>query len=298
MASVTMHDGAEIYYKDWGIGAPVVFLHGWPLDADAWDEQLIAVAEAGYRGVAPDRRGHGRSTQTWHGNDMDTWADDLAQLVEALGLHDITFVAHSMAGGELARYIARHGTGRVVRAVLVAAVPPLMLQTDTNPEGVPIDALDDVRQALRTDRAQFWRDFAPRFFGAGPGATEDDGGDGEDGGDAAEGTTGGSAGRFSQGLEDFFWSMAMRQGLKAAIACVKEYSETDFTEDLRRFDIPTLLVHGDGDRVVPLDATSRKAAALIPGATLTVYPGASHGLALVPGTKERFTEDLLTFLRG
>ncbi|WP_052849234.1 alpha/beta fold hydrolase [Streptomyces avicenniae] len=279
MASVTMHDGAEIYYKDWGIGAPVVFLHGWPLDADAWDDQLVAVAEAGYRGIAPDRRGHGRSTQTWHGNDMDTWADDLAQLVEALDLHDITFVAHSMAGGELARYIGRHGTARVVRAVLLGAVPPLMLRTETNPEGLPIDALDAVRQGLRADRAEFWRTLADRFFSTG----------GED--DDPEG-------RVSQGLKDAFWFMAMHQSLKAAVACVGEYAETDFTEELRRFDIPTLLVHGDDDRMVPLAATAEKAVGIIPDATLKIYPGASHGLALVPGTKERFTEDLLAFLRG
>ncbi|WP_129841143.1 alpha/beta hydrolase [Streptomyces sp. RFCAC02] len=273
MRFVTTRDGANLYYKDWGTGRPVVFLHGWPLNADAWDDQLNAVAEAGFRGVAHDRRGHGRSTQTWHGNDMDTWADDLAQIIETLDLRDITLVGHSMGGGELCRYISRHGTSRVRQAVLVAAVPPLMLRTETNPQGVPIDELDAIRQAIRADRAQFWHDLAGRFYSADDGA-------------------------MSTGLADAFWFMAMHQGVKAALACVKEFSETDFTEDLRAIDVPALVVHGDDDRIVPLAATGEKAARIIPDATLTVYPGGSHGLPGAPGTKDRLTADLLAFLRA
>ncbi|ASU78807.1 alpha/beta hydrolase [Actinopolyspora erythraea] len=275
MPTVETHDGAEIFYKDWGDGPPVIFIHGWPLNADAWDDQLNAVAEQGFRAIAHDRRGHGRSTQTWYGNDNDTWADDLSRLIETLDLRGVTLVAHSMGGGELSRYVGRHGTSRLDRAVLLAAVPPLMLRTASNPEGTPIDVFDGIREGMRRERSQFWQDLTETFFGSNrPGNN------------------------VTQGNKDAFWLMAMRQGLKAGLDCVKQFSETDFTEDLGRFDIPTLVVHGDDDQIVPIEASARKSAEIIPDATLKVYPGAGHGLANVPGDKEKFNEDLLNFLKG
>ncbi|MCK7625220.1 alpha/beta hydrolase [Streptomyces sp. RS10V-4] len=275
MPTVTTRDGVRLHYKDWGTGRPVVFLHGWPLNADAWDDQMACVAGHGYRGIAHDRRGHGRSEQPWDGYDFDTFADDLADLITALDLREVTLVAHSMGGGELARYIGRHGTARLRGAVLLSAIPPLMLRTDTNPEGVPPEVFEQLRNGIRAERSQFWRDTAEGFFGANRPGT-----------------------RATQGNKDAFWFMAMHQSAKAGVDCVTAFAETDFTEDLRAFDIPTLVVHGDDDQIVPLDATGRKTARIVPDATLRVYEGGSHGIALVPGDKERFNRDLLDFLDG
>ncbi|WP_326692726.1 MULTISPECIES: alpha/beta hydrolase [unclassified Streptomyces] len=275
MAYVTARDGTEIFYKDWGKGSPVVFIHGWPLNADAWDDQMNAVAGRGFRGIAHDRRGHGRSGQPWEGYDFDTFADDLNDLLTALDLRDVTLVAHSMGGGELARYIGRHGTQRVSRAVLLSAVPPLMLRTDGNPEGVPAQVFEDIKSGILKERSQFWKDTAHGFFGSNR-----------------------AGNRVTQGNEEAFWFMAMHQSVKAGVDCVTAFAETDFTEDLKKFDIPTLIVHGDDDQVVPIDATARKAARIIPDATLKVYEGSSHGIALVPGDKEKFHQDLLDFLKS
>jgi non-heme chloroperoxidase len=275
MGYVTTRDGTEIYYKDWGSGSPVVFIHGWPLNADAWEDQMKAVAENGFRGIAHDRRGHGRSSQPWDGYDFDTFADDLNDLIETLDLRDISLVAHSMGGGELARYIGRHGTGRVSRAVLLSAIPPLMLKTAANPEGVPAEVFEDIKAGILKERSQFWKDSSEGFFSANrPGN------------------------KVTQGNRDAFWFMAMHESIKAGLDCVTAFSETDFTEDLKKFDIPTLIVHGDDDQIVPIDATARKSAALIQNATLKVYEGGSHGIALVPGDKERFNRDLLEFLKS
>jgi len=274
MGRITTRDGIGIHYKDWGQGRPVLFLHGWPLNADAWDDQLTWVADHGYRALAHDRRGHGRSDQPWTGYDFDTFADDLADLITQLDLHDLTLVAHSMGGGELARYIGRHGTARLRAAVLLSAVTPAMLQTDTNPEGVPEHVLDGLKTGLLTERSQFWKDTAHAFFSA----------------DRPHTTT-------TQGNKDAFWFMAQHQALVAGLRCVDAFTHTNFTQDLRRFDIPTLIVHGDDDQIVPIDATARKAAHLIADATLKVYEGGSHGIALVPGDKETFNQDLLDFLR-
>ncbi len=275
MAYVTARDGTEIFYKDWGKGSPVVFIHGWPLNADAWDDQMNAVAGRGFRGIAHDRRGHGRSGQPWEGYDFDTFADDLNDLLTALDLRDVTLVAHSMGGGELARYIGRHGTQRVSRAVLLSAIPPLMLRTDGNPEGVPAQVFEDIKSGILKERSQFWKDTAHGFFGSNR-----------------------AGNRVTQGNEEAFWFMAMHQSVKAGVDCVTAFAETDFTEDLKKFDIPTLIVHGDDDQVVPIDATARKAARIIPDATLKVYEGSSHGIALVPGDKEKFHQDLLDFLKS
>ncbi|MGP4019886.1 alpha/beta fold hydrolase [Saccharopolyspora sp. 5N708] len=275
MAFVTTRDGAEIFYKDWGTGSPVVFSHGWPLMGDVWDDQLNVVAENGYRGIAHDRRSHGRSTQTWHGNDMDTWADDLAQLIETLDLQDVTLVAHSMGGGEVSRYIGRHGTSRVGKVVLLSAIPPLMLKTKSNPEGTPMEVFDALRDGIRQERSQFWENLSETFYSANrPGS------------------------KVTQGNRDAFWLMAMQQSIKAALDCVREFSETDFTEDLRRFDIPTLVIHGDDDQIVPIEASGKKSAEIISDATLKIYEGGAHGLASVPGYKERFNNDLLAFLKS
>ncbi|MDX6739668.1 alpha/beta hydrolase [Actinocorallia sp. A-T 12471] len=275
MGFVRTRDGAEIFYNDWGEGQPVVFIHGWPLNGDAWQDQMKAVAENGFRGIAHDRRGHGRSTQTWEGYDFDTFADDLAQLIEALDLRDAVLVAHSMGGGELARYIGRHGTGRVSKAVLLSAIPPLMLQTSDNPEGVPHKVFDDIKRGILEERSQYWQDASESFFGANR-----------------------PHNRVTQGNRDAFWAMAMQESIKAGVDCVTAFAETDFTEDLKKFDVPTLIVHGDDDQIVPIDATARKSVRIIPNAELKVYPGASHGIALVPGDKEKFTADLLDFLRA
>ncbi|MDJ1137229.1 alpha/beta fold hydrolase [Streptomyces iconiensis] len=274
MPTITTRDGAEIFYKDWGQGRPVVFLHGWPLNGDAWQDQLKAVADAGFRGIAHDRRGHGRSTPVYGGYDFDTFADDLNDLLTELDLRDVTLVAHSMGGGELARYIGRHGTGRVRSAVLLSAITPLMFQTPSSPDGVPQSVFDDLRNGLLTERSQFWKDTAVPFFGAN-----------------RDGNT------VTQGNQDAFWYMGMAQTLQGGVDCVNAFGSTDFTDDLKKFDIPTLVVHGDDDQIVPVEATARKSAEIIPDATLKVYEGGSHGIALVPGEKEQFNRDLLEFLK-
>ena len=275
MPVCTTRDEVDIYYKDWGSGRPVVFIHGWPLNADAWDDQLKYVADNGFRGIAHDRRGHGRSAQPWSGYDFDTFADDLNDLLTRLDLRDVTLVAHSMGGGELARYIGRHGTGRVRSAVLLSAIPPLMARTADNPEGVPDEVFDQIKKGILTERSQFWRDTSEGFFSANQPGT-----------------------KATQGNRDAFWFMAMHESIEAGVRCVDAFGYTDFTADLEKFDVPTLIVHGDDDQIVPIDATARKAAKIIPNATLTVYEGGSHGIALVPGDKDRFNADLLTFLQS
>ncbi|MER7973930.1 MULTISPECIES: alpha/beta hydrolase [unclassified Streptomyces] len=274
MPVCTTRDGVEIFYKDWGQGRPVLFIHGWPLNSDAWHDQLKAVADAGFRGIAHDRRGHGRSTPVWDGYDFDTFADDLNDLLTYLDLRDVTLVAHSMGGGELARYIGRHGTGRVRSAVLLSAITPVMCQSRTNPEGVPDEVFDSIKNGILEERSQFWKDTAEGFFSANRPGT-----------------------RATQGNKDAFWYMAMAQTIEGGVRCVDAFGYTDFTDDLASFDVPTLVVHGDDDQVVPLEATGRKAAELVPGAELKVYQGGSHGLAMVPGDKKRFNDDLVDFLR-
>ena len=265
-------DGATIYYKDWGSGAPVVFSHGWPLSADAWEDQMFYLASHGYRVIAHDRRGHGRSSQPFDGNDMDSYADDLAELIEALDLQGATLVGHSTGGGEVARYIGRHGTARLSGAVLVGAVPPLMLQTDDNPLGLPIAVFDDIRKGVQNDRSQFFQDLSEAFYGFNrPDAKP------------------------SQGLRDSFWLQGMQAGMPASWLCIKQFSETDFTADLAKFDIPTLVIHGDDDQIVPIAASAHRTAELIIGSRLLVYPGAPHGLASTH--KDRLNADLLEFLQ-
>ena len=275
MATITTRDGNEIFYKDWGTGQPVVFSHGWPLNADAWDEQAFFVASHGYRAIAHDRRGHGRSSQPWDGNDMDHYADDLADLIEALDLRDAVLIGHSTGGGEVTRYIGRHGTARVAKAVLVAAVPPLMLKTAANPDGQPIEAFDAIREGLAKDRSQFYKDLSVPFYGANrPGSD------------------------VSQGLRDSFWRLSMQVGFKAAYDCVKAFSETDLTEDLKKIDVPVLIIQGDDDQIVPLDDSGRLSAQILKDATLKVYPGAPHGLANTTAYRDTINNDLLAFLRG
>ncbi len=275
MPTITTRDGTEIYYKDWGAGQPVVFSHGWPLNADAWDDQAYFVASNGYRAIAHDRRGHGRSSQPWNGNDMDTYADDLAELVEQLDLRDAVLVGHSTGGGEVVRYLGRHGSARVAKAVTVGAVPPLMLKTEANPGGMPIEAFDAIRQGVLADRSQFYKDLSAPFYGANrPGST------------------------VSQGLRDSFWAMSMLVGLKGAYDCVKAFSETDMTEDLKQIDVPFLIIHGDDDQIVPIDDSAKLSVKLVKDATLKVYPGAPHGLANTTAYKDTLNGDLLAFIRG
>lgn len=270
---ITTKDGTEIYYKDWGEGPVVTFSHGWPLNADAWDGQMLFLVQQGFRVVAHDRRGHGRSSQASSGNDMDGYADDLAAVIEGLDLRDVTAVGHSTGGGEVARYIGRHGTGRVAKAVLVAAVPPLMLKTEGNPEGLPLEAFDDLRAGLASDRSQFYRDLAMQFYGANrPGA------------------------EVSQGILEQFWLWSMQAGMLNAYASIKAFSETDFTDDLKKFDVPTLVMHGEDDQIVPVHDSARKSARLISGAREIYYPGAPHGLTAT--LQERVNADLVAFLRG
>lgn len=272
MPRVRTKDDTRIFYKDFGSGQPIVFSHGWPLNADAWDEQLLFFASNGFRAIAHDRRGHGRSSQHWTGNDMDTYADDLATLTEELDLRDAIHVGHSTGGGEVVRYLGRHGTKRVAKAVLVDAVPPLLLRTANNPDGIPIEAFDRIRAGLAADRSQFWKDFSQIFYGANrPGA------------------------KVSQGIHDAFWRLSMQCGLAQAYQCVKAFSETDFTADLAKIDVPTLVIHGDDDQVVPFDLTGKRTARLIKGATLKVYEGAPHGLMATH--QQRFHTDLLAFAR-
>jgi non-heme chloroperoxidase len=273
MGTITTSDGTEIFYKDWGSGRPVVFSHGWPLNADAWDDQLFLVASNGFRGVAHDRRGHGRSGQPWTGNEMDTYADDLASLIEALDLRDVTLVGHSTGGGEVTRYIGRHGTARVAQAVLVGAIPPLMLKTDDNPDGTPMEAFDQIRAGVVGDRSQFYKDLSVPFYGANrPGST------------------------VSQGVRDSFWLWSMQVGFKGAYDCIKAFSETDLTEDLERIDVPTLIIHGDDDQIVPIGASAHRSAHIVKDARLEVYPGAPHGLFATH--RDQFNADLLAFISG
>ncbi|MCO7573752.1 MULTISPECIES: alpha/beta fold hydrolase [Pseudomonas chlororaphis group] len=273
MSTFITRDGTELYYKDWGSGQPVVFSHGWPLSADSWESQMLFLADHGYRVIAHDRRGHGRSSQPWHGNDMDTYADDLAQLIEHLDLQDAVLLGFSTGGGEVARYIGRHGSGRLAKAGLISAVPPLMLKTEANPGGLPLEVFDGIRAGAVADRSQLYKDIASGpFFGFNrPGA------------------------KVSQGMIDSFWLQGMQAGHKNAYDCIKAFSETDFTEDLKRFDIPTLVVHGDDDQIVPIDAAGRASAKLIANARLLVYPGAPHGLT--DTHKERLNQDLLRFIQ-
>ncbi len=272
MGTINTKDGATIFYKDWGSGQPVVFSHGWPLNADAWDEQLYFFASNGYRAVAHDRRGHGRSSQTFTGNDMDTYADDLAALVTALDLKDAIHIGHSTGGGEVTRYIGRHGTARVAKAVLVDAVAPGLLKTAKNPDGLPIEVFDQIRAGLKADRSQFWKDFSVPFYGANrPGA------------------------KVSQGVLDAFWRLSMQAGFAGAYDCITAFSETDFTDDLKKFDVPTLVIHGDDDQIVPINVAGLRSAKMITGATLKVYKGAPHGLMATH--TEQFNNDLLEFAR-
>ena len=268
---VTTQDGTQIFYKDWGSGQPVVFSHGWPLNADAWDDQLRFVVDHGFRAIAHDRRGHGRSTQTAAGHDMDTYADDLAAVLEALDLRNVVLVGHSTGGGEVTRYVGRHGTERVAKLVLVGAIPPLMLKTEDNPAGTPIEVFDAIRAGVAGDRSQYYRDLSIPFYGANrPGAN------------------------VSEGVRDAFWLWSMQVGLKGAYDCIKVFSETDLSADLAKIDVPTLFIHGDDDQIVPIDASARRAVQMVPGAMLKVYPGGAHGLTATQ--KDQFNNDLLAFL--
>jgi non-heme chloroperoxidase len=273
MATLTTKDGTQIYYKDWGSGDPVVFSHGWPLSSDSWEAQMVFLASNGYRCIAHDRRGHGRSSQPWAGNDMDTYADDLSELIDTLDLKGATLIGFSAGGGEVARYVGRHGTKRVARAALIAAVPPLMLKTPANPDGLSREVFDKIRLGCLADRSQFYRDLASGpFFGANrPGA------------------------RVSQGMIDSFWLQGMQAGHKNTLDCIKAFSETDFTGDLGKLDVPTLILHGDDDQIVPIGASALRSAKLVPHATLKVYPGAPHGLAYTH--RDQLNADLLAFLR-
>ena len=271
--TVTTRDGTVIHFTDWGHGTPVVFSHGWPLNGDAWENQMMFLADRGYRVIAHDRRGHGRSSKAWHGNDMDTYADDLGAVLDALDITGATLVGHSTGGGEVARYIGRHGTARVARAVLVGAVTPQMMVSDANPDGVPMSVFDGIRDGVKADRAQFFLDLSAPFFGFNRDGVKD-----------------------SEGLRQTFLIQGLQCSLKSAYACIKQFSETDFSADLKKMTIPTLVVHGDDDQIVPLATTARRAVELLPQGRLSVYEGAGHGLPITH--KDRLNDELLAFLRS
>jgi non-heme chloroperoxidase len=273
MSTITTKDGTRIFYKDWGQGQPVLFSHGWPLSADAWDGQMLFLGQRGFRVIAHDRRSHGRSDQTWDGNHMDQYADDLAELIVALDLRNIVMVGHSTGGGEVAHYIGRHGTSRVAKAVLAGAVPPLMLQGETNPEGTPLAAFDAIRKGVFDNRAQFYKDLTVPFYGYNRAGAQ-----------------------ISEGVRESFWLQGMLGGIKGQYDCIKQFSEVDYTKDLKKMDVPTLIVHGDDDQIVPIAAAALRSAKIAPQATLKVYPGAPHGL---PTThQDQFNADLLAFIKG
>jgi non-heme chloroperoxidase len=272
MPTITVNDGVQIYYKDWGTGQPIVFSHGWPLTADDWDGQMLYFGQRGFRVIAHDRRGHGRSTQTWDGNEMNTYADDLAALTQKLDLKNAIHVGHSTGGGEVARYIGRHGSKRVAMAVLISAVPPLMVKTDNNPAGAPIEVFDDLRDQLAANRPQFYKDITIPFYGYNR-----------------------SGAKISEGIREHWWLQGMMGGMKAHYDCIKAFSETDFTEDLKRIDVPTLILHGDDDQIVPIAASAPLSAKLVKNSTLKIYPGFPHGM---PTTNaDQINADLLAFLK-